>query len=188
MENNEQQLQLIAEMINTARKEFNDSSYIFLVWGWAVCTASLAQYIMIRMNIEFNYLAWAILMPLAAVVQVAGQARQKKKERVKTHVDKILGYLWTAVVVSLLLVLFSANNLKLNTYPVIIFLYGIGTFISGGILNLKPMVAGGICCWVIGFAAFYLKFEYQLLLLAFSVIVSYIIPGYILKNRYRQNV
>lgn len=189
MENNEKQhLELIADMINTARKEFSDDSFIYLVWGWAVCIASIAQFVLLHMKSEYNALAWAILMPLAAIVQIVGLARQKKKERVKTHVDKVLGYVWMSVGISLGIVLFSQNTLQFNTYPVLIILYGIGTFISGGLMDLKVMKAGAICCWVIGAVEFYTKFEYQLLLLALSVILSYIIPGYILKNRFRQNV
>jgi hypothetical protein len=189
MENNEKQhLELIAEMINTARKEYSDTSFIYLTWGWAVCVASLTQYVLLQMKSEYNGIAWAILMPLAAIVNIVGSVRRKKTERVKNHLDRTMGYVWRAVGITLGLVLFSANNLQLNTYPVLILLYGIGTYISGGLMELKPMIAGGICCAVIGFVAFYLKFEYQLLLLALSVIVSYIIPGYILKNRFRQNV
>jgi hypothetical protein len=189
MENKEQQhIELIAEMINTARQEFNDRSFIYLIWGWAVCIASLGEYTLMKMGSQYHAIFWAVLMPLAAIVQMVILARKKKKEQVKSHVDKMSKYLWTAVGISLLLVLFSANNLQLNTYPVLILLYGIGTFVSGGLMDLKPMIAGGICCWVIGFIAFYMKFEYQLLMLALSVIVSYIIPGYILKKRFRKNV
>jgi hypothetical protein len=189
MENNEKQhLELIAEMINTARREFNDSSFIYLLWGWAICIASVSEFILVQMKNEYHYIGWVVLMPLTAIVQMVIMAKRKKTERVKTHVDKVSGYLWTAIGVSLGVVLFSQNNLQLNTYPILILLYGIGTFVSGGLMGLKPMIAGGVCCWVLAFIAFYMKFEYQLLILALSIIVSYIIPGYLLKNRFRQNV
>ncbi len=189
MENNQQQhLDLIAEMINTARSEFNDRSFIYLIWGWAVFIASLSQYALIKMNVEYNFLGWAILMPLAAVAQMIGLRKQKRKERIKTMIDKVSGYLWTALGVCFGITLFSGNLLQLNAYPVLILLYGIGTFVSGGIMDLKPMVIGGVCCWVIALVAFHTGFEIQLLLLALSIMVSYIIPGYILKNRFKQNV
>jgi hypothetical protein len=189
MENNEKQhLELIAGMINTARSQFNDRSFIYLTWGWAVCIASLGQYTLIKMNYQYNWLVWAVLMPLAAIVQLVLLYRKKRTENVKTHLDKVSKYLWAAISISLGLVLISSNNLQLGTYPVLIILYGIGTFVSGGMIDLKPMMAGGVCCWVIGFVAFYMNFEYQLLLLSLSVIVSYIIPGYILKSRFRKNV
>jgi hypothetical protein len=189
MENNEQQhLELITEMIQTARKEFNDRSFIYLIWGWAVCIASIGQYVLIKMENRYNYMAWAVLMPLAAIVQIVVLARKQKQERVSTYVDKVSGYLWTAVGMSLGIVLFSQNSLQMCTFPVVIVLYGIGTFVSGGLMDLKPMIAGGICCWVIAFVAFYVNINHQLLLLALSVILSYIIPGYVLKSRFNKNV
>lgn len=188
MENNEQKhLALIAEMINTARQEFSDRTFIYLLWGWAVCVASLGEFLLIQMKFDGHAIVW-VLMPLAAVLQVVLMSRQKKKEQVKTHVDKVMRYVWTAIGVSLAIVLFSGNILQSGTYPVLIMLYGIGTFISGGLMNLKPMMAGAICCWVIAFVAFHLRFEHQLLMLALSVMVSYIIPGHILKSRFRKNV
>jgi hypothetical protein len=189
MENTErQQFDLIAEMINTARREFNNNSFIYLLWGWSVCIASLVQYVLLMVQSPYNGIAWAILMPLALVAQLVYMVRSKKKERVKTHMDRIMDYVWIAVGVSLGIVLFSQVAMQLNTFPVLILLYGIGTFISGGIMNQKVMMAGAICCWVIAIIAFYVKFEYQLLLLSLSLVLAYIIPGHILMKRFRQHV
>jgi len=189
MENNEQQhLALIAEMIHTARKEYNDRSFIYLTWGWSVCIASLVQFILIKMGNSYNGLVWAILMPVAAVVQIVGLALKKKTEKVCTHIDRASGYIWTAVGISLGIVLFFMSVRQMNPLPIVIILYGVGTYISGGLMDLTPMKAGGASCWVIGAAAFYVNNEYVLLLLALSVILSYIIPGYILKSRFKKNV
>ena len=189
MEHNEQQqLALISEMISTARKEFSDNSTIYLIWGWAVCIASLAEFALIQMGKDYHGIVWLIFIPLALIAQIVFMVRQKKTERVKSHLDKMIGYVWIAVGVSMFVVLSSQNIMQLSTYPVLILLYGIGTFISGSMMKLKPMQAGAIGCWVIGLVTFHAPFEYQLLLLSLSLILSYIIPGHILKNRIRQNV
>jgi hypothetical protein len=188
MENNEKQhLALIADMINIARKEYSDNSFIYLVWGWVVCLASLAEYVLLKMGKEYHPAVWLVMIP-TAIVQIIMSARQNKRERVKTHMDKIIGYVWIAVGVSLGVVLCSMSVMQLSAYPVLILLYGIGTFVSGGIMNLKPMKIGAICCWVLGLVAFHVPFEYQLLLLSLSLILSYIIPGHLLKNRFSKNV
>lgn len=189
MESNEQQqLALIAEMIGTARKEFSDNSFIYLLWGWSVCVASLSEFVLIQMGKEYHAIVWAIFIPLALIGQVVFLVRQKKRERVKSHLDKVMGYVWTAVGSCIALVLLSGNKMQLSAYPMLIMLYGIGTFISGGLMKLKAMVLGGMSCWVIAAATFYVSFEYQLLLLSLSLILAYIIPGHILKNRFRQHV
>ena len=69
-------------------------------------------------------------------------------------------------------------------YPFILILYGIGTFISGNILRFPLLIAGGIACWVLSLISFYVSFEYQLLLIALAVLLSYIIPGHVLKSLY----
>ncbi len=189
MENTEKQhLELISEMINIARKEFDDDSYIYLIWGWAVSLACLAQYALLRMHKDYSGLVWAICIPMAIILQGVLMFKKKKKVRVKTHMDKVIGFVWIAVGACIGAVILSSDVLQVNTYPVLILLYGIGTFISGGIMNFKPMKIGGICCWAIGIAAFRVTFDYQLLLLPLSLISSYIIPGYMLKARFQENV
>lgn len=188
MENNENEhLALISEMINIARKEFDDDSWIYLLWGWTVCLSSLGEYVLLMMGKDYHAIVW-LLMPVAAIAQLLVSFRKKKTVRVKTHMDKVIGYVWIAVGICIGIVLFSQLVLRESTFPVLILLYGIGTFISGGIMNLKPMKAGGICCWIIALVAFHVTFEYQLLLLSLSLIISYIIPGHLLKLRFKNNV
>lgn len=188
MENNEkQQLALIAEMINSARQDFSDDSIIYLLWGWSVCLASLAQYVLLKMDNIYNGAVWLVLIPVG-IFQGLYFARAKKTEKVKTHLDRVIGYVWISVGLSLGIVLATQSILQLHTFPVLIVLYGIGTFISGGIMRFKPMQYGALCCWVIALAALHVVFEYQLLLLSLSLIVSYIIPGHLLKIQFRKNV
>jgi hypothetical protein len=75
-----------------------------------------------------------------------------------------------------------------NVYPMVLVLYGIATFVSGGVLQFRPLVIGGICCWVLAVAAMFLPFEYQLLALAAAVAAAYIVPGYLLSKQFRSGV
>ena len=188
MENTEKQnLELIAEMISSARKEFSDDSFVYLLWGWSVCIVALAEFALMQVKFENHALVW-LALPLVAVAQVIYFATSKKKEKVRSHLDRAIGYVWIAAGVSMGIVLFSQNFLQANTYPMLMMVYGIGTFISGGILKHKPMMAGAACSWAIALLAFHFQFEYQLLLLSLSLIVSYIIPGHMLKSRFKKNV
>ena len=69
--------------------------------------------------------------------------------------------------------------------PVCMVMYGVGAFVSGSVLQFKPLTIGGIICWAAAFIAHHVDYEYQLLLMSFAVICSYIIPGYILKKNYK---
>jgi hypothetical protein len=60
-------------------------------------------------------------------------------------------------------------------------LYGMGLFLSGGALQFKPLIYGGIFCWLCAIAGFEMQNIYLLLILALAVLGGYIIPGYLLK-------
>lgn len=69
-----------------------------------------------------------------------------------------------------------------NGYPFFILFYGLGTFISGKLLQFTPLVIGGIFNWVLAIACVFVPFDYQLLLAAAAILTSYIIPGYLIKT------
>ena len=97
-----------------------------------------------------------------------------------------MGYVLIAFLVSLFMVLFFQGMLKLNCYPMVMMVYGIWLFISGGAIKFKPLIAGGIVNWILCIVAFFVSFEIQLLLLALAVLLGYIIPGHMLKSRYQK--
>ena len=194
MENSEkalteqESLLLIGQMIRNAKKTVRENGFIFLLWGWLVMVASLSNYLMaFVLNLgEIAYLPWPVLMIAGGIITGIYSSRQSKKARVKTYIDDSMKFLWIAFGAALFFTLVYMSKVGPEVaYPFIMVLYGVGTFVSGGILKFKPLIWGGICCWVIAIAATYFDFQYQLLLLALSVLVSYIIPGHILKHRYQ---
>jgi len=181
----QESLLLIGQMIQQAKRGVQENGTIFLIWGWLVLAASLLNYVLqYVINYEHPYLPWPILMILGAIISMVYGARQKKQERVKTHVDSFLKYLWTAFGVSLFFVLAYMTKIGVEaTYPLILVIYGIGTFTSGGALQFKPLIIGGICCWILAVISAFVGFQVQLLLLSLAIVVAYIIPGHLLQAR-----
>src|SRR5687767_1343311 len=95
-------LLLIHQMIQSAKSKMSDDGFLYLLWGWLVLAASLAEYALIRMDYEHHYITW-MLMPLGAVVSIFYGRGKSKNETVKTYVDEFMAYLWGAFVVALLL-------------------------------------------------------------------------------------
>lgn len=178
----EKQLQLIEEMIATAKGNLKDGSIFYLIWGWLVLVAALSNYILLNFTEYPNHwIAWPILMGLGAIISMIVGFKMGKRKVVKTYVDRAIGFLWGGFGGTLLIVLISMPHIGvLKTYPMLILLYGLGTFVSGGILKFKPLIIGGILCWIIGAIAVYANFSQQLLLISLAIIVSYIIPGHLL--------
>src|SRR4051812_49315954 len=92
----QESLSLISSMIEKTRHTFSDSSQYFLLWGYTVFLASAAQYIMIAVDYEKNYMAWWIIIPALAVHFIL-VARSSKREKVSTYISEANGYLWMGV-------------------------------------------------------------------------------------------
>ena len=71
-------------------------------------------------------------------------------------------------------------------YPLIIALYGLGTFATGGALRFRPLIWVGAACWLLATVAFRVESETQPLLIAAAVLSAYIVPGHLLRNQYRR--
>jgi len=179
-------LEVIQRMLLTVKNDLEDDSFYFLLWGWLVFVASLAQYILMNMEYDKPYIGWMILMPAGGLFSFLYGRKQNKNKKVKTYIDELMGYVLIAFLVSLFMVLFFQGMLKLNCYPMVMMVYGIWLFISGGAIKFKPLIAGGIINWVLCIAAFFVSFEVQLLLLALAVLLGYIIPGHMLKSKYQK--
>lgn len=180
-------LELISKMIQSAKTTISDDGIHYMVWGWGVMIAALVHFLLLKTGFQSPWIAWAILMPLCGVVVMLIGWRQERKARVKTFVEEFLNHLWIAFGVSMIVVLSFMQQIGADrVYPIIIVLYAIGTFVSGGALKFAPLKAGGIICWMLAIVAMRVTFEYQLLLIAASVLLAYIIPGYLLRRKYHR--
>ena len=187
----EESLSIITSMIEATKKDLQDNGSWYLLWGWLVFIACAIHYSLMKVGYEHPYYAW-ILMPVGGVISVVKGIREEKQQRVKTFVDDFMRYVLIAFLVCMLMVLFNSGVLKLTTYPLLMMVYGVWLFLSGGALSFRPLLIGGIINWALAVIGFYVGFETQLLLLAAAVMFGYIIPGYMLSSRYnkasRENV
>jgi|JI102314DRNA_FD_contig_91_1155179_length_976_multi_3_in_0_out_0_1 hypothetical protein len=187
----EESLSIITSMIEATKKDLQDNGSWYLLWGWLVFIACAIHYSLMKVGYEHPYYAW-ILMPVGGVISVVKGIREEKQQRVKTFVDDFMRYVLIAFLVCMLMVLFNSGVLKLTTYPLLMMVYGVWLFLSGGALSFRPLLIGGIINWALAVIGFYVGFETQLLLLAAAVMFGYIVPGYMLRSRYnkasRENV
>jgi hypothetical protein len=183
----QQSMKIIQEMIATSKNKIKDNSFFYLLWGWLVLIASLSHYFLLKMSYyEYAYLPWPILMLGGMVVSIIAGIRLGKKAKVISHFDNMMIYLWYGFFFTLMIIIVMSAFQKIpwvTTHSLIISLYGLGTFVSGGVLRFKPLIIGGIACWIIAVIAFFVASENVLLLTALSIIISYLIPGYMLKSK-----
>ncbi len=187
-----QSLALISEAVQNARERIMEDGYFYLLWGYLVLAAALSHYVLLGIvDPEYAAAPWPILMTLGGIISGISGRRRSKKARVTTFFDTAMMFLWSAFLIALFMVLgFTAVGKidYLACYPLIIVIYGIGTWVSGGILKFTPLLIGGIVCWIIAGVSFYFTFDIQILLLALSILIAYIIPGHMLKLKASKNV
>lgn len=187
----EEGFQIIQQMIESAKKEISDNGFFYLLWGYLVFVAAVGNFVMLKMDLTYAFITWPILMPLGGIISIIYGivVGKKQKRKSRTWVDHIFVYTWVAFGVSLFIILLMGGKLGWEVvYPMIILLYGIGTFISGGIMKFRPLVWGGVICWLISMIAFFVTFEHQLILLIIAILSAYIIPGHILKHKSSKHV
>jgi len=180
-------LKLITEMIERTKSSISDRSHYFLLWGWAVVLGCLTQYFLKAvLNYPRHYYAW-LITPVAIALHFVFVYQDRKKDRIKTFINEANIYLWTSIGLSFFALGFVFSHIGWQyCYPFYILLYGIGTYISGSLLRFRPMIIGGLLCFVLVVICVHQSYDFQMLITAFAIIISYIIPGYMLRNQYKK--
>ena len=182
----QESLDLIQEMILTAKKSVRDNGFFYLLWGWLVIIASLSDYTLQRMEIDNHGIVWAVLMTGGGIASAVYGRKMSKAQKVKTHIDILMSYLWGAFGVSLFIILFFSIKTGISPCPPLLVLCGIGTFVSGGVLKFKPLIIGGILFWLFSIITFSVDVHYHLLIYSLAIFIGYLIPGYILKREFNK--
>lgn len=187
-------IELIRGMINNGRRNFSEGSVFYLVWGWAVLIAGLGQYALLNVaDYKYHWAVWPVAMTVAGVASAVIGARQGKKQKFVTFTDTAMKYLWGGFVIFLFLLLFISPQIGWGpSYVLIVGLYGFGTFVSGGILQFRPLIIGGLLSIGLAITGVFVpliteSFSNVLLLLCLSIVVSYLIPGYMLRAKFNTN-
>lgn len=200
-------LALITEMINKAKNSYHDTGVGAMMWGSVIAVCSLVR----LSEIHFGYrLPFDIyLLTLAAIIpQVFITLREKKERKVKSYDDVYMDYLWLgfgigiALMIHVINILFRewspvaeefraatghAPGFRLYDFiaPLFLILYGLPTFVTGAACKFKPMLWGGILCWVCSVITVYSGVKMDLLLTALSAVFAWLIPGIIMEKEYR---
>jgi hypothetical protein len=201
-------LALITQMINKAKDSFYDTGLSSILWGCVIAFCSLERLAEIQFgyNLPFS-IYWLTLV--AIIPQIFISIKENKEKKAKSYDGALIGNLWFAFGISILLMMFVVNSVfaawkpVLNEYqqlaahpsafrfsefvlPFFLILYGIPTFVTGIACRFKPMIMGGILCWVCCVIAIYTTIKIDLLLTAFSAVCAWLIPGIIIRGEYRK--
>jgi hypothetical protein len=197
-------LNLITEMINKAKQSFHDSGVGPIMWGAIIMFCSLMTYAKFKFDFELPFDIWLLTL-VAIIPQIIISYKEKKSKKARSYNDIAMDYIWISFGIALFLLIhansgiaknfqkdfgnyFTSSGFRFYDYTTSLFLiiYGIPTFITGGIMKFRPMIFGGIFCWVCSIAAVYTPPLTDLLLMAASAFFAWLVPGLIMNSAYRK--
>jgi hypothetical protein len=202
-------LQLITSMINKAKNSYHDTGQGAILWGSVIAVCSLVELAQMHYNFKLSVdIYW--LSFIAIIPQIIFTIRQKKQRIVQSHDDVVMDYLWLGFGICIFLLVhanlgvFRSLNQFQHDYQELsgsrhqfrfsdhvlsyfLLLYGFPTFVTGAIMKFKPMLWGGIFCWICSAICIYTHMQIDLMLTALSAILAWLIPGILLRQRYLRN-
>jgi hypothetical protein len=181
----QESLRLIQSMITKTKKTFADNSIYFLVWGWITFLACAGQFVLKHIfEYEKHYIVWTMIF-IGIFFSIYQGRKENKTVKAKTYIDESIKHLWAGMAISFFVLGMILTQLGWGTsiFPFYIMLYGLGTFVSGSIIQFKPLIIGGLIAWGLAIGSTFASYDYQMLYGAASILFSYIIPAYLLRAK-----
>lgn len=202
-------LELISRMINKAKNSYHDTGIGPILWGTVISFCSLVTFFQIKYKFNLPFDIWLLTL-IAIIPQVFIAIRESRINKVKGYDDKVIDTVWTCFGVSIFLLIFINTNAVQQLKPVFktymdvkgtgpefnfssftasffLLLYGIPTIITGVCRNMRPMLYGGIICWICCVISVYTKIEWDMILTAAAAIAAWLIPGIIIRGKFIKN-
>ena len=180
-------LLLIDSMINQAKNRFTENGFLYLLWGWTVFACSMFHFAAIKLSL-LKHPEWVWMITWAVVIfQIIYLAKAKRKEKVKTYSDGIIDAIWICFGICMLVltIVLGRFNLWIYMNSLVLLFYGIPTFLSGFVMRFTPLKIGGVACWLLAIGSTFVSPVYYLILIAFAVLIAWIIPGYLLRKKFK---
>ncbi|RYY66576.1 MAG: hypothetical protein EOO12_03810 [Chitinophagaceae bacterium] len=211
--NEQESLKLITDMIGKARRNFHETGTSAILWGSVIAFCGLMSFAQQRAHFYIGFDVW--LLTLAALLpQVIISVREARQRRVRTHTQEALNAVWQVYGLSLFALVFYCNTVggveaarlsaegaelyqkvngelrvvqpRIPSYgSLLILLYGIPTLATGIAQRFRPMLVGAIFCYTFFIISCYTDNTWDLLLNGLAGIANWLIPGLILRARYR---
>ncbi|HNQ11787.1 MAG TPA: heme exporter protein CcmD [Bacteroidia bacterium] len=180
----EQSLQIINEMINSAKSSMNKHHIYFLIWGWLMIASAVSVYLIVyQQNNPMGHLSWMVAGIIGGIASSLYGKNQAKKIKSVTFIDKAYQYVWLSYGITLLCILFGSIGFKSDPGPYITILTALPVLVTGLMLQFKPFVIGAAVFWIMGLISFFVDEPTRLLFFSVAIFFGYIIPGYMLRKQ-----
>src|SRR6185436_402887 len=186
----EQSLQVIQSMIQKAKQDVVRNSFYFLLWGWLVFITALLNFVLMKFTgVKQPDIVWN-LMWLGVIASIIKGIKEGRSEKVKTYVGETMKFfaISMGIIYCSFVFIFGKYNLWQQALPFYILIYAAACFFMGSIMQFPLLRWTGLLCLPIMIVSVFVAFEWQLLLLALAVLLSYIIPGHVLSAKEKTQI
>jgi hypothetical protein len=180
----QESLRLIESMIGQARRNFSRMSFYFLLWGFLLIAAMVVTFLLRNSVSGWQHgAAWGVAGTLGGIISAVRGAREGRTELVSNPMDSTIGWLWSAFVITMILLIAFSVRSQVDATIAITMLTGLPTFITGQAMRFRPLVLGGVLFWLAGVAMLFVTDPQGVLVIYCSAMVlGYIVPGILLKR------
>lgn len=209
----EQSLQLITEMIGKARKSIHETGTSAILWGSVIAFCGFASFAQLHWHFYLGFDVWLLTL-VALLPQVVISLREARQRRVRTHTQEALNAVWIVYSLSIFALVFYLNTVngveakrlaaqgaelyqridgtlrvvkpRIASYgSLLILLYGIPTLATGIAQRFRPMLVGALFCYAFFVLSCFTDTTWDYLLNGLAALANWLIPGLILRSRYR---
>jgi len=203
----QESLAVINEMINRTRNNIQKGSANNMIYnGYAVAFTAVLNFILLRLlpeaDSDWSFMVWWLMVP-SAFVSMYIKSRADRSAIVKTQIDDIISTLWRGFSISIIILLSILFSLALAFHtwhyfavitPIIMIMTALVEFGMAKACRFKPFLWGAIgfwagallCCFFNYFVS--TRVDVQFLVLALCMILGFVIPGYQLNKKAKENV
>jgi len=184
--NEKESLELISQMIRNTKQRLEDGSgKPFLIWGYTTFIVSLVVFYFINMTGNYFYHWIWFAIPIIGSILMLLFSRNDKKHGF-TFIDRIIGNIWTVLGIAAVMISLSAFFVRIPILPLMLLLMGIGTTLTGLVIQFKPVILSGILGMVSCVLPFLMPGSEQILVFGFMFLIMMVIPGHILNYNGRK--
>ncbi len=174
-------LQLIASVIARTKENLREHSFVYLLWGWLIASASVFFFLLKECT---SFRAFFLPFPLAALIGIGVTIPfyRRLSRTVETYLVFYLARLWLVLGIAFILVV--VVNVYEGTLPFryTMLIAGIGTLVSGLVMRFRPLLLGGVLFLILMLSTVFVPGKWYPLLQSFGFVLGYLVPGYLLKN------
>jgi hypothetical protein len=190
----EMELSFIKKVMEDSKRVTVDNGMGFIIWGFLGVAGIIATYAdhYLKMGLGSLYI-WIAVFAIGIFYVIFSVYREGKRERVKTLAGNLLGSVWiSCLLVSgfMLVIPLLVDKMPSQVIlSIILFIIGIGYYVSNSILDYKWIKYNAYIWWLTGFINLVLKFPHsQMVYLGILLIFFQIVPGMVIYKKWKKEI